>query len=458
LRIKIEFAALLFFVFLFYDCSGQIEEPQSKGEESGSSPASGEDEIFVDFDPNGGIWRENGTSARQRIKEDGTVDFPVYNPIFNNFVFIGWIYEKTQPMSAGSNTLDVEFFKKSSEVTSSMTVYALWQEAGQNYRTALFMTGEEGILYDIQYAYEIDGYMLKSLPNFGSKPHYYNDGRWWTEASGGEIFTVDTVLEKNETTLYPHWYPNIYVIKFFVEESSQEYDVKTFIYPDTTFKDFPTRPNDKEGYIFEGWSLKRSWAALKPNEEILEGVLKEGDAINENVFAYGIWRAVPNNSKIIRFYKHKDGEMLTARFPSFLKDGLYIANFAIPQTPERAGYFCDGKWYTDPEGGSVITRYALVSEDLNLYPHWVGETFKVFLHANEGGESYFLASATYPNSLGPVFPNIIREGYTLEGWYSRQFPPIEAGQEITDEYDSYKIDETAVIDGETHLYALWRAN
>lgn len=90
---------------------------------------------------------------------------------------------------------------------------------------------------------------LEKLPVPNSNNDKYTFAGWYTQPTGGEKVSVNTVFEQ-DTTLYAHWTSSIYTIKF---DSDGGIDLNDITY---TSEDKVTIPyTSKSGYDFEGWKV-----------------------------------------------------------------------------------------------------------------------------------------------------------------------------------------------------------
>ena len=86
--------------------------------------------------------------------------------------------------------------------------------------------------------------------------------------------------------------------------------------------------------------------------------------------------------------------------------------------PQRDHYSFAG-WYTEPEGGRLITSDSLFEElsDITLYAHWTLSAFNISLDANGGSVYQDSLEVIYGNPVG-VLPTPSRNYYTFDGWYT----------------------------------------
>ena len=195
-------------------------------------------EYTVTFDANGGSVTPSSATTK-----DGKLE-SLPTPTNDGYTFLGWYTQK----DGGEKVTTDTFF------TENSTIYAHWQkQAAQEYTVTFDANG--GSVTPAS-ATTTDG-KLGSLPT----PTYdgYDFLGWYTEETGGEKVTTDTVFTK-DTTIYAHWQ----------KQTAQEYTV-TFdanggtinsgVITSYTYGVGATLPTDvtREGYTFAGWYEKEDF-------------------------------------------------------------------------------------------------------------------------------------------------------------------------------------------------------
>lgn len=115
-------------------------------------------------------------------------------------------------------------------------------------------------------------------------------------------------------------------------------------------------------------------------------------------------------------------------------------------------------WYTDPEGGTLVTAdtVSTVIYDQTLYAHWELKQYTVTFNANGGSVSPTTMAAvigTAPSSL----PTPTRTGHTFAGWYTA----ASGGTQVTVSNWNTVIggmDATTLVTNGLTLYAHWTVN
>ena len=189
-------------------------------------------EYTVTFDANGG-----SVSTASATTKDGKLE-SLPAPTNDGYDFLGWY---TQKDGGEKVTTDTVFTKNS-------IIYAHWQEQTAQEYTVTF--DANGGSVSTTSTTTKDG-KLESLPT----PTYdgYDFLGWYTEETGGEKVTTDTVFTEN-SIIYAHWQ----------KQAAQEYTV-TFnanggtinsgVITSYTYGVGATLPTDvtREGYTFAGW-------------------------------------------------------------------------------------------------------------------------------------------------------------------------------------------------------------
>ena len=189
-------------------------------------------EYTVTFDANGGSVSTTSTTTK-----DGKLE-SLPAPTYDGYDFLGWYTEKEGGEKVTTDTV----------FTNDTTIYAHWQKQTVQAYTVTFDANDGSV--NPSSATTKDG-KLESLPT----PTHggYDFLGWYTEETGGEKVTTDTVFTK-DTTIYAHWQ----------KQAAQEYTV-TFdanggtinsgVITSYTYGVGATLPTDvtREGYTFAGW-------------------------------------------------------------------------------------------------------------------------------------------------------------------------------------------------------------
>nr|MDE5593793.1 InlB B-repeat-containing protein [Clostridiales bacterium] len=184
----------------------------------------------VTLDANGGMLYGTTDTMTAQVHYNGS--FTLHNaivPTRDGYRFNGW--------NASGNT---------SNVTGNVTLTAQWIPL----YTVSFDANVEGMTnpQSVQMA-NGDAYALPTL----TRDEYSFDG-WFTEATGGNEVTSETVVNLSEDqTLYAHWTKVVFTVSFYVgdgvEGIANPQSVK--VTNGGNYGYFPTLTRD--GYVFDGW-------------------------------------------------------------------------------------------------------------------------------------------------------------------------------------------------------------
>jgi len=186
----------------------------------------------------------------------------------------------------------------------------------------------------------------------------YNSCTWYTERTGGDAVSKDTIAPTSDITLFAHWSPRCYKLLFNANGGNGSmndqwlyYDSKAAIRANTF---------TREGWHFVGW-------ALSPTGEVVytdgQEVLNIRDEYDE-VTLYAVWKS---NVYAIVSFNANGGAVEESTRQAVV--GLPIGELPVPV---REGYSFAG-WYTDTVEGLRVVSTFLVDDTLRLYAHWIGK-------------------------------------------------------------------------------------
>lgn len=97
-----------------------------------------------------------------------------------------------------------------------------------------------------------------------------------------------------------------------------------------------------------------------------------------------------------------------------------VAPTASKAADAQYTYTFDG-WYTEAEGGTKVTSFGTVTENVTYYAHWtpVPQVYTVTLNAN-GGTINNGNVTSYTYGVGATLPTVddmTYAGHTFKGWY-----------------------------------------
>ena len=344
-------------------------------------------EYAITFDANGG-----SVSPSNAITTDGKLG-SLPTPTRGGYTFLGWYTEET---GGEKVTTDTVFTKNS-------IIYAHWQEqAAQEYTVTFDANGGS---VSIASATTKDG-KLESLPT-PTRGGYTFLG-WYTEETGGEKVTTDTVFTK-DTTIYAHWQ----------KQTAQEYTVTfnanggSVSTTSTTTKDgklesLPTPTND--GYTFLGWYTEETGG----DEVTTDTVFTKDTTI------YAHWQKQAAQEYTVTLHTNDgtiaEGEKLTSY--------TYGVGAKLPAENKitKTGHTFAG-WYNNADltGDPVIEISATDTGEKEYWAKWTPNTYQVTLHTNDGTIAEGQNVTSYIYGVGAKLPTeneITKTGYIFAGWYN----------------------------------------
>ena len=258
---------------------------------------------------------------------------------------------------------------------------------------------------------------------------YRFDG-WYTEAEGGVLVTATTIVTRAEDhTLYAHWTALTFTVTFDANEGEAANPASKPVTFDSAYGALAV--TERYGYVFAGWFTEPQGGSRVTATTIVTRA--------EDHTLYAQWAA---EGPTITFDANGGVEA-----DPIDKHVVFDEAYGVLATTERYGYSFTG-WYTEPEGGVLITALTIVSraEDHTLYAQWTALTPTVSFNAN-GGEAANPASktVTFDSAYGAL-ATTERYGYTFTGWYTA----AQGGELVTA--------TTIVTRAENHtLFAHWVA-
>ena len=359
--------------------------------------------------PNGNMMRK-GTNTRwkylpARLLMQKEITYTVGNSPRQlrreGYVFKGWSLEENaaEPMEETWDDTNGEYLLIAEE---DITLYAVWREMV----TITFNAGEHGYYTEWQYddegnGYEIEvsskqknfekGYYVRSndCPEPEAREGYVLWG-WGLEENATESIENPwdrTLLQAEENvTLYAIWKESVtvtleagehgYYTKWQSDEEGNSYEVEVSFEQNTIAKGegihnmMGPQPQEREGYVFLGWSLEEN--ASEPMENnIFEYTDLEGDdhycmlIAEEDVTLYAVWGeavTITFNAGEHGYYTEwqydEDGnqyeeEVFTQQ--SNYQKGDDVYRWDCPEPEAREGYLFQG-WGLEENAAETIGR------------------------------------------------------------------------------------------------------
>ena len=409
----------------------------------------------------------NGGTATNR--ESYTVETPTFtlnNPEREGYTFTGW---------TGSNgdtpQKNVTIEQGSTGNKTYTAIYSL-----KTYHVSFETNGGNGITDAIVY----HGTTVP-MPTTPEKENYAFAG-WYSDSNLTTEYDFETPVTRN-ITLYAKWIAGAYQITYDLDGGVA--DNPTYYTAETPT--FTLNNPTKEGYTFTGWtgsngntpemtvtitqgsSGAKTYTAHYQVKEYTINFNYDGiDSIEEN---YGEELVLPTPRKtgysFLGWFRDSNltepftattmpAESLTL-YPKFAintysisfytNGGNSISNIekeynesigTLP-TPIKEGNIFAG-WYSDSDLTEEFNLTNMPGRNITLYAKWNKNTYTVTFNTN-GGSSIPSATVAHNNTLTrPTDP--IKEGYTLEGWYT--------DSELTTKYNF-----SNRVTNDMTLYAKW---
>ncbi len=345
---------------------------------------------------------------------------------------------------------------------------------------------------------------MSELPT-PTRANYSFDG-WYTQKTGGDQITLETLPSDEDITVYAHWTADTYKVTFDYQDATGGNGTadKDVAY-DSTYGTLPAPT--RTGYAFAGWytaasggtkvtattkvtttsahTLYAHWTANTYTVQY-NGNGSTGGSTASSDHTYDVAKALTANgytrSYTVTFNHNYTGSSNTTKTATYTfagwntaangsgtsytngqsvsnltstKDGtvtLYAkwASAPVNYTPTRTGYTFGG-WYTASNctGSRVDSDGAYTpTATITLYAKWTANTYKVTFNYQgaTGGNGTADKNVTYNGTYGTL-PKPERTGYAFAGWYTA----ASGGTEVTA--------ATKVTTASDHtLYARWTAN
>lgn len=165
-----------------------------------------------------------------------------------------------------------------------------------------------------------------------------------TVVMDADLITEDNALEDVNRPKDKHQVKFVSGVEGWIDEIIMETNGTNYI--------LPSRVPVKEGYAFVGWFTKK-------------GVqITEDDIVNlkNDMTLYAHWNPLTYQ---VAFYGNYDGSTYEEKLGE-----VYDSKYVFPENnPTRLGHKFAG-WWTEPEGGTQVTKNTVVKGSGKLYAHW----------------------------------------------------------------------------------------
>lgn len=395
----------------------------------------------VTLDPNGGELTDDKKTvtvtygvAYPNLKSDNV-------PTYIGYEFTGWFTEKDGGTEVTNSTKVTE--------TGNHILYAHWKprtyDVTLNYNVPTLDPEYNPVVKKLS-GIDIDA-KLQGLPSKSQVPGYeYKDTKFtfynWYTKDGAMVnsqtpLTPDMLNDKKDgVNLNARWE---YGIKFYYNtgtssSASRPNETVNFITDTPYGNKLPTPTNT--GKTLLGWFT----AADNTGKQVSASDTAKGD-ITE---LYAHWTTSEyvvtlddNGGKFrddqkIRSHPYQYGDT----YGDFVTNTDYI-----PDPP--AGHTFIG-WYTEKEGGTMLTSSTRFTESCTIFAHWKADQFKVTLDLGYDSNTT-VHTVDYDTELSKVLPSPEpdRTGYAFEGWFE-------------DKAFTKPADTKLKIQADITLYAKWK--
>ncbi|WP_167954623.1 InlB B-repeat-containing protein [Anaerosporobacter faecicola] len=343
-------------------------------------------------------------------------------PFRDGYTFDGWYQSSNNELITPETIITSAY---------NFSIYAKWipnkyliqfdTNGGESVHNSLYVT------YDKTYG---------ELPNPVRKNYSFIG--WMTKPVNGDMVNSNQIVKITDTQiLYAQWkgvqkklkfdanggFAQIYLEKKgygnYAEWETTIYYKENYMYLPDAFR---------HGYNFLGWYTSPDGGKLVTKESILE------EASDQILYAH--WE---KKSFSLKFDANGGESDVTSKVI------IYNNTYGYLPIPVRTGYTFIG-WFTTREGKNEIqsTNIVDVTCDVTLYAQWRGNTHNIIFNGNGGNVSSSSITVTCGQSYGHL-PIAVRDGYTMEGWYTKPNGGIKV--------DLYSIVNS---DFDHTLYAHWK--
>lgn len=376
----------------------------------------------VNFDANGGVFRDGDKTSKLLKVGDKITATEIIPPTRGDTVFAGWAL--TSDATKPDSVLGV--------ADKAKTVYAVWKKMfkvtfdangsafpGEGAVKSMFKLVADGE------AISVDGIGLPESYTADEVKYYFNG---WAFAADAEASLATLGEAKGDTTLYAVWTE---APTWTVTFDARGFGVSVAYVQDGEKVVLPEAPK-AAGYKFVGWFTDSSFA---------EGTeFDTSKVIEENVVVYAKWKL--QEYDIV--YLMGSGANNEANPVSYTVKTPTIKL----QPPTKKGYHFDG-WYYDADFVNAATQITEGSTGkVKLYAKWEVKTFTVTYMGGEFAlEIVEPQVKVFGDTLKLKEAEFTREGYLQDGWSTE-----DGGKGV------YRLGVDYVADADVVLYPHWRVD
>jgi uncharacterized repeat protein (TIGR02543 family) len=338
--------------------------------------------VKITFDENGA---EVKAAPQERAANIGDFVILPEEPVWNGWVFKEW---NTQADGAGDK------FDATTPVTEDKRVFAVWEIAPDLSYTVTFNANGGTISRpeDESRTVTPPAICVTTMPA-DPDPEPEHAGKvfvgWYTEKTGGDLFTRISLVEDN-MTVYAQWEDRASDearVYFDGNGGTGHQPVHFTVKKGGELGSLPTDPG-LDGYAFDGWYTEHTGG----------DPVTASMPIDEDRVFYARWKPETGTSS----------DNVTVTFDPNLRYGLRLgsnwggnpvktvnvnpgATLADPGDPSHKFHIFDG-WYTAPTGGTAVSFPQPINEDKIFYAQWT------FLLTSAGEVDEYLNFGDYYNN------------------------------------------------------------
>lgn len=296
-----------------------------------------------------------------------------------------------------------EFKFDRTQPEESITIYAKW--VPNKYTVTLDPNG--GTLHDAYRSKTVtygQAYGDLAETNKPRRTGYAFLG-WYTEKDGGERVNADTIVKITvPQTLYAHWEEGSvnYTVKHMQESVSG--DSYSEVYDDT--QTLTGKTNGKTA------AVAKTYTGFTAKSFQQETIAADGSTVVEIYY----------DRNTFNVSWESDGALLNDETSYTKGTTRYGTQIKAPKTPTKSEtgytYTFDG-WYTEQTGGTKVTDFGKVTENVTFYARFTKTVNKYNLTWRPDAictmsGNYTEGSVAYGTTI--VAPTMSREGYKFDGW------------------------------------------
>lgn len=284
------------------------------------------------------------------------------------------------------------------------------------------------------------------LPEEPTREGYTFDGWYTAEKGGDKIEAGSNFFSASDLTVYAHWTPHDYTIRYNKNDGSSKDASQNYYYDEEKqLRSISDLGFERDGYTFLGWSDSQNGSVLYSDAHKILNLTSKNKAV---IDLYAIWEA---NKYSLIFNKNKGSGSTEPTLNTTRLLVTYDSQYGALASISRVGYTFDG-WYTAEQGGDKIASESIVkiTQDTNLYAHWTANTYSIVFNACGGSGIMNKMTMSYDQGQYLSFNTFTRSGYIFVGWATT----AEATK--ASYRDNQRVTNLTSVNRDTiNLYAIW---